>query len=76
MECKLTSLLIRNAGRTLTHQYITKQIRGRGRERSIVSLRVVTATLRKKLETGPDSPRYIQTHIGVGYRMIRVEEQV
>ena len=76
MECKLTSLLIRNAGRTLTHQYITKQIRGRGRERSIVSLRVVTATLRKKLETTPDSPRYIQTHIGVGYRMIRAEEQV
>ena len=47
MECKLTSLLIRNAGRTLTHQYITKQIRGRGRERSIASPRVVTATLRK-----------------------------
>ena len=66
MECKLTSLLIRNAGRTLTHQYITKQIRGRGRERSIVSLRVVTATLKKKLETTPDSPRYNQTHIGVG----------
>ena len=30
----------------------------------------------KKLETTPDSPRYIQTHIGVGYRMIRAEEQV
>ena len=76
MECRLPCLLSRNAGRTLTHQYITKQIRGRGRERTIASLRVVTATLRKKLETTPDSPRYIQTHIGVGYRMIRAEEQV
>ena len=30
----------------------------------------------KKLETIPDSPRYIQTHIGAGCRMIRAEEQV
>ncbi len=31
------------------------------------------ATLRKKIETTPESPQYIQTHIGVGYRMLRVE---
>lgn len=31
------------------------------------------ATLRKKLEPTPDAPQYIQTHIGVGYRMMRVE---
>lgn len=30
-------------------------------------------TLRKKLEQGPDSPKYIQTHVGIGYRMLRVE---
>jgi len=34
---------------------------------------VFMATLRKKLEAAPDSPQYIQTHIGVGYRMMRVE---
>ena len=28
------------------------------------------ATLRKKLEQGPDAPQYIQTHIGVGYRIL------
>ena len=28
---------------------------------------------RKKIETGPESPQYIQTHIGVGYRMLKVE---
>ena len=31
------------------------------------------ATLRKKLEPQKDSPQYIQTHIGVGYRMLRVD---
>ena len=34
-------------------------------------LRVFMATLRKKIETGPSEPRYIQTHIGIGYRMLR-----
>lgn len=31
------------------------------------------ATLRKKIEKSPNSPQYIQTHVGVGYRMIKVE---
>ena len=39
----------------------------------VASLRVFMATLRKKIEATPDSPQYIQTHIGVGYRMMRVE---
>jgi two-component system KDP operon response regulator KdpE len=39
----------------------------------VVSLRVYMATLRKKLESAPDSPQYIQTHIGIGYRMLKVE---
>jgi two-component system KDP operon response regulator KdpE len=34
-------------------------------------LRVFMATLRKKIEKSTSSPQYIQTHIGVGYRMIR-----
>jgi len=36
---------------------------------------VFMATLRKKVETDPSRPRYIQTHIGVGYRMIRMQEE-
>ena len=43
-------------------------------ESDIASLRVFMATLRKKLEANPNSPQYIQTHIGVGYRMLKVEE--
>ncbi|WP_399508874.1 helix-turn-helix domain-containing protein, partial [uncultured Acidaminococcus sp.] len=39
----------------------------------VASLRVFMATLRKKLEPTKESPQYIQTHIGVGYRMIKIE---
>jgi len=46
---------------------------GKSLENDIASLRVFMATLRKKIESEPDSPQYIQTHIGVGYRMLKVE---
>ncbi|WP_273394175.1 helix-turn-helix domain-containing protein, partial [Clostridium sp. AF02-29] len=42
-------------------------------ENDIASLRVFMATLRKKLERGKDGQQYIQTHIGIGYRMLRIE---
>ena len=66
-------LLCKNVGKVLTHTFITQQIWGRSWENDIASLRVFMATLRKKLEKEPGSVQYIQTHIGVGYRMMRVE---
>lgn len=72
MEYKLLYLLSRNVGKVLTHTYITSQIWGSAFESDIVSLRVFMTTLRKKIEPHPDSVKYIQTHIGVGYRMIQV----
>ena len=73
IEYKLLCLLAANVGKVLTHTFITQKIWGSSWENDIASLRVFMATLRKKLETAPDSPRYIQTHIGVGYRMLRIE---
>lgn len=73
IEYKLLCLLARNAGKVLTHTYITQNIWGSNWENDVASLRVFMATLRKKIESRPDSPQYIQTHIGVGYRMIKVE---
>lgn len=73
IEYKLLCLLSRNVGKVLTHTFITKKIWGSSWENDIASLRVFMATLRKKLESTPDSPQYIQTHISVGYRMIKVE---
>ena len=74
IEYKLLCLLANNIGKVLTHTYITQKIWGNSMESDIASLRVFMATLRKKLESNPNSPQYIQTHIGVGYRMMKVEE--
>lgn len=73
IEYKLLCLLSRNVGKVLTHTFITQNIWGSSWENDVASLRVFMATLRKKIEKGADSPQYIQTHIGVGYRMIKVE---
>ena len=73
IEYKLLCLLSKNVGKVLTHTYITQQIWGSSWENDIASLRVFMATLRKKLERGKDGQQYIQTHIGIGYRMLRVE---
>lgn len=73
IEYKLLCLLSRNLGKVLTHTYITQKIWGSSWENDIASLRVYMATLRRKIEKEPDSPQYIQTHIGVGYRMLKVE---
>ena len=73
MEYKLLCLLARNTGRVLTHKFILQNVWGSSWEKDIGTLRVFMATLRKKLETASGSPQYIQTHIGVGYRMQKVE---
>lgn len=71
IEYKLLCLLSRNVGKVLTHTYITQKIWGAAWESNIASLRVFMATLRKKIEPSADSPQYIQTHVGIGYRMVK-----
>lgn len=71
-EFKLLTLLSKNIGKVLTHTYITQSIWGSANENDIASLRVFMATLRKKIEKNTNGVQYIQTHIGVGYRMIKV----
>ncbi len=75
IEYRLLCLLSRNCGKVLTHRYITQQIWGASWENNVASLRVFMATLRKKLEPSPGSPTCIQTHVGIGYRMIKAESQ-
>lgn len=73
IEYKLLRLLAKHTGKVLTHNFILKEIWGNALPSDIVSLRVFMATLRKKIESNPEKPQYIQTHVRVGYRMIRQE---
>lgn len=71
IEYKLACLLAKNTGKVLTHNYILKEVWGSPTASDVQSLRVYMAMLRKKLEKDPANPQYIQTHIGIGYRMLR-----
>lgn len=73
IEYKLLQLLSKNVGKVLTHTYITQKIWGAAWENNVASLRVFMATLRKKIEPNADSPQYVQTHVGIGYRMSKVD---
>lgn len=75
IEYKLLALLARNTGKVLTHNYILKEVWGQALASDLPSLRVFMATLRKKIEPDPANPVYLQTHVGIGYRMMRVEEK-
>ena len=73
IEYKLLCVLAHNVGKVLTHTAITQKVWGSSQENDIASLRVYMASLRKKLESGAHSLHLVQTHVGVGYRMLRVE---
>ncbi len=72
IEYKLLCVMAQNVGKVLTLTYITQKVWGSSAEHDIASLRVFMASLRKKLDAQKDGIQYIQTHIGVGYRMLRV----
>ena len=74
IEYKLLCLLAKNTGKVLTHNYILKEIWGNYTASDVGSLRVFMAMLRKKLQTGSDAQPFIQTHIGIGYRMLKTEK--
>ena len=71
IEYNLLCLLAHNVGRVLTHQYILDKVWTNAMESDLSSLRVYMTTLRKKIEKN-STQKYIQTHIGVGYRMVRL----
>lgn len=72
MEYKLLCLLAKNTGKVLSYNYILKEVWGSFSDSDMASLRVFMTTLRKKLEknSSKEASGYIQTHMGVGYRMI------
>ena len=67
-EYNLLSILVKNEGRVLTHQYLLKQVWGNSYSDQTQYLRVFVAQLRKKIEEDPNRPRFIITESGVGHR--------
>jgi two-component system KDP operon response regulator KdpE len=69
-EYRLLSLLAKNEGKVLTHQYLLREVWGPGYINQSQYLRVFIAQLRKKIETDANRPLYIITESGIGYRFI------
>ncbi|MEO8096978.1 MAG: response regulator [Acidobacteriota bacterium] len=69
-EYKLLQVLIRHAGKVLTHRQLLQEVWGPNQTEQAQYLRVYIAQLRKKLEREPARPRYLHTEPGVGYRLV------
>jgi two-component system KDP operon response regulator KdpE len=68
-EYQLLTVLIRAAGRVVTHQSLLQEVWGKAYEGHTQYLRVFMAQLRRKLELGPARSRYLTTEPGIGYRL-------
>jgi two-component system, OmpR family, KDP operon response regulator KdpE len=69
-EYNLLTILIKNEGKVLTHQYLLRAIWGPGFINQSQYLRVFIAQVRKKIEDDPNRPEYLLTESGVGYRFV------
>jgi two-component system KDP operon response regulator KdpE len=68
-EYALLALMIRHAGRVLTHRQLLQEVWGPNAIAQTHYLRVYVAHLREKLELDPAKPELILTEPGVGYRL-------
>lgn len=75
IEYNLLCLLAKNVGKVLTHNYILDKVWVNAIESDLSSLRVYMASLRKKIEGDKNKSKYIQTHIGIGYRMLKLDSE-
>jgi two-component system KDP operon response regulator KdpE len=69
-EYKLLYHLVRNAGHVLEHGTLLAKVWGREYVDEVDYIRVYIRRLRDKLGDSSDSPRYIRTERGLGYRFI------
>ena len=69
IEFKLLTLLVKHAGKVLTHRQISLEVWGPHFADENHSLRVFIHQLRQKIEADPAQPKYLITEAGVGYRL-------
>ena len=68
-EFKLLAVMVKNAGRVMTHRQLLREVWGPGSSEESHYLRVYMNQLRQKLEKDAARPRYLLTEPGVGYRL-------
>lgn len=68
-EYDLLRVLVKYAGKVITHQQLLREVRGVGYQTETHLLRVHMSNLRAKIETDATNPQYIATEAGVGYRL-------
>lgn len=67
-EFDLLALLVRNAGRVVTHRQILTAVWGAAHGEDIQYLRVCVGQIRQKLKFAPEASELIETEVGIGYR--------
>ncbi len=67
-EFRLLAYLVKNGGRTLTHQALLQAAWGGENAAGAGSLWAYIRRLRRKIEADPDHPKHLTTEYGVGYR--------
>ena len=70
LEYSLLRLLVRNAGKVVTHRQILKEVWGPNYSDQTHYLRVYIAHLREKIEADAGRPELLVTEPGVGYRLL------
>jgi two-component system KDP operon response regulator KdpE len=68
IEYRLLVVLVRNAGRVMTHRHILKEVWGPAYIEQTHYLRVFMNQLRKKLEADSARPHFLLNEPGIGYR--------
>jgi two-component system KDP operon response regulator KdpE len=68
IEYRLLTVLVRNAGRVMTHRQILKEVWGPPYVEQTHYLRVFMNQLRKKIEADSARPRFLLNEPGIGYR--------
>ena len=68
-EYRLLAMLVKHAGKVLTHRQLLLEVWGSHNATQTQALRVYVTQLRHKIEPDPARPRLLITEPGVGYRL-------
>ncbi|MBF0520472.1 MAG: response regulator [Nitrospirae bacterium] len=69
IEYNLLAVLIKNAGKVVTHSQLLKEVWGINYANQTQYLRVYMAQLRRKLESDPARPKFLINEPAIGYRL-------